>query len=150
MNIDDLKPRAKVVQPIGAKKAGTIKFNPVLGERCATDSPYALAFEAVRSQLTVAGLKEASAQFEKGHIRAKFRWLWIFPFSLHIVFYSAGISTVIDGDERACRGFFKWVRRKKSARLIAQLCSAPIEPATVEAAASQHPETIRPPEHTVS
>lgn len=147
--MDDLKPRAKVVQPLASKKIPTIRFSPVLGERCATDAPYPLAFEVVRAQLDAVNLREVFADITNGMIRAKFHWLWIFPFKLEIVFYSAGISTVIDGDERANRGFFKRVRRKRSARLIAHLCSLEIDPTLHAVAAAKHPETVRPPQHSV-
>lgn len=149
MDFDNLTPRAKVVQPIRKDTRIVIHFNQVMAERCASDAPYRYIFEAVRSVLGEVELLELSHDIGQGSIVTGFRWLWIIPLKLSIAFYSAGVSTVIDADNRPGRGWFHRAREKKAMQLVERLTRADFEGAALESAASVHAETVRPPMHSV-
>ncbi|PAW79787.1 MAG: hypothetical protein B9S32_00220 [Verrucomicrobia bacterium Tous-C9LFEB] len=149
MSFDNLTPRAKVVQPIRSEAKLEIRFNQVLVERCASDAPYRYVFEAVRSKLAEVKLTEVSRNFEKGEIVTTFRWMGFVPVTLRMAFYSAGLSTIMDADAEAGRGWFHRARDRKARQLVERLTATVFAGTTLAAAVAVYPEETRAPEHTV-
>lgn len=149
MSFDNLTPRAKVVQPIRSEAKLEFRFNKVLAERCASDAPYRYVFEAVRSKLSSVELTEVSHAFEPGELVTTFRWLWIIPVTLRVAFYSAGLSTVIDADAEAGRGWFRRARDRKATQLVTALTSVVFSGPDLAASVAIYPENGRAPAHTL-